>query len=415
LDDKHQSRLGIEIYIRGVSRQEKLMRRIPGSRVLWVALVLGVGLLVFSFAGWFSPAAASVPQFATVDIAHPEQIQSPENSTCLFCHEKTGISRSFSNGDILPVTFDTQVFSESVHQKVACSTCHADIASFPHQEMTAQSLREYSLQRYTICKDCHAEQFQENLDSVHMREIASGDFNAAICTDCHNPHSQKPITGEDGNLFPEARLEIPERCARCHSVIYEAYEQSVHGSSLSQENNPDVPTCTDCHGVHNITDPRTNQFRINSPLLCAQCHTDQKVMDKYGLSTQVLNTYVADFHGTTVTLFEKTAPDQATNKPVCYDCHGIHNIKKVDDPVYGLRMKQNILIACQKCHADATENFPDAWMSHYIPNEDKYPLVFYVNLFYKFFIPGVLGAMAVFVLSDIARRLIERFKGAKRA
>ena len=33
------------------------------------------------------------------------------------------------------------------------------------------------------------------------------------------------------------------------------------------------------------------------------------IMDKYGISTQVLNTYVADFHGTTVTLFEKQSPD----------------------------------------------------------------------------------------------------------
>jgi hypothetical protein len=39
-----------------------------------------------------------------------------------------------------------------------------------------------------------------------------------------------------------------------------------------------------------------------------------------------------------VTLFEKTSPDQATNKPVCFDCHGVHNIQGVDDPQYGLAM-----------------------------------------------------------------------------
>ncbi len=53
-------------------------------------------------------------------------------------------------------------------------------------------------------------------------------------------------------------------------------------------------------------------------------------MDKYGISTQVLNTYVADFHGTTVTLFEKQSPDAQTNKPVCYDCHGVHDIAATD-------------------------------------------------------------------------------------
>ena len=138
-------------------------------------------------------------------------------------------------------------------------------------------------------------------------------------------------------------------------------------------------------------------------------------MDKYGIPTQVLNTYVADFHGTTVTLFEKTSPDQVTNKPVCFDCHGVHNIKRVDDPQYGLAMKENLLAACNKCHPDATTNFPDAWMSHYIPSPTKYPIVYYVNLFYTIFIPTVIGGMLIYVLSDVARRLIERRKGVKHA
>ena len=75
--------------------------------------------------------------------------------------------------------------------------------------------------------------------------------------------------------------------------------------------------------------------------------------------------------------------------------------------------KQNILVACQKCHPDATTNFPDAWLSHYIPDQENYPIVYYVNLFYKIFIPLVLGGMGVFVITDIIRRLINRWKGAK--
>jgi hypothetical protein len=50
-------------------------------------------------------------------------------------------------------------------------------------------------------------------------------------------------------------------------------------------------------------------------------------------------------------------------------------------------------------------------MSHYVASPDKFPLVYYVNLFYKFFIPAVLGGMAVFVITDFIRRLIERRKG----
>jgi hypothetical protein len=128
-------------------------------------------------------------------------------------------------------------------------------------------------------------------------------------------------------------------------------------------------------------------------------------MDKYHISTDVMNTYVADFHGTTVTLFSKEKNGADTNKPVCYDCHGVHNITKVDDPQRGLQIKENMLATCQKCHPDASNNFQASWMSHYIATPKKFSLVYYVNLFYKILIPVVLVGMGVFVLSDILYRL----------
>ncbi|MCJ7695291.1 MAG: hypothetical protein MUO40_07665, partial [Anaerolineaceae bacterium] len=172
--------------------------------------------------------------------------------------------------------------------------------------------------------------------------------------------------------------------------------------------NTDAPSCIDCHGVHNIEDPTTNEFRLNSPQICAKCHTDPEVMDEYDISTDVLDTYVADFHGTTVTLFEKQTPDAETNKPVCYDCHGIHDIKRADDPDKGLQVRENLLVRCQVCHPDATINFPDAWLSHYIPSAEKTPLVYYVNLFYMILIPVVLGGMGLLVVLDFTKQMRDR-------
>jgi hypothetical protein len=90
----------------------------------------------------------------------------------------------------------------------------------------------------------------------------------------------------------------------------------------------------------------------------------------------------------------------------------VHNIASVNDPQKGLALKQNILVACQKCHPDASTNFPDSWLSHYIPSPDKAPLVYYVNLFYMIFIPLILGGMAVVVLTDIYRKVRSRGKPA---
>jgi hypothetical protein len=136
-------------------------------------------------------------------------------------------------------------------------------------------------------------------------------------------------------------------------------------------------------------------------------------MDKYGVSSDVLNSYVADFHGTTVVLFEPETPDAEINKPVCFDCHGVHDIAWADDPIKGLHARQNLMARCQVCHPDATENFPDAWLSHYIPSPDKNALVYYVNLFYKILIPGVIGGMAVLVSMDAGRTLLNRYRSRK--
>lgn len=370
-----------------------------------VGIVLGILILLF---------AATLLPTTSVSAAPLPQREQPSDETCLFCHQKEGMSVEIG-GQPLSLTIDPDRFSTSVHgmEQIACADCHSNITSFPHPEVTASSPRDFSLEMYPSCQQCHGEQYQKVLDSVHQTMLAAGNINAAVCTDCHNPHTQSRLTNKDtGELLEYARLHIPETCAKCHSKIYDNYKDSVHGSALTEEGNPYVPTCIDCHGVHNIQDPRTNTFHNSTPYLCAECHTNENIMKQYDISTKVLDTYVADFHGTTVKMFEETYPDQPTNKPVCTDCHGIHDIVKVDDPNAGIALKSNLLVKCQQCHPNATtDTFTDSWMSHYEPSPEAWPIVYYVNLFYKFFIPAVLGGMIVFVLSDAYRRFIARGKG----
>ena len=335
----------------------------------------------------------------------------PSDDTCLACHQQEGMTAQIG-GQPVPLTISADHFAASVHgtENVACVDCHTNITGFPHPEVTASSPRDFSLDMYPTCEKCHADQYQKTLDSVHQKAIAAGNTNAAVCTDCHNPHTQARLTDKSsGKLMQEARAAVPDICAKCHSTIADAYKGSVHGAALLNENDANVPTCTDCHGVHNIQSPTTNSFRNSVPFLCAKCHTDETLMKQYGLSTNVLSTYVADFHGTTVQMFDKDFPDQPTNKPVCTDCHGVHDIIKVDDPNAGIAFKKNQLVKSQQCHPNATTTtFTDDWLSHYQPSPRAFPLVFFVNLFYKIFIPAVLGGMLVFVLSDVYRRFIAR-------
>jgi hypothetical protein len=334
---------------------------------------------------------------------------------CLDCHGEAGSSVTFKDGSSRDVTIDRAAWAASVHGSMgaSCTDCHAEHSEYPHPEVEAGSARDYTLSHYTSCQQCHEDQFKKQLDGVHIKAIAAGNKNAAVCSDCHNPHAQRKITGEDGKLLPEGRLGIPQTCARCHGGIQKQYRESVHGAALV-DGNPDVPTCIDCHGVHDIRDPRTAEFRLASPRLCADCPTDAQKMAKYKLSTEVLRTYVADFHGSTVTLFERRHPDQVTNKPVCYDCHGVHDIARVDDPKNGLEVKANLLRTCRKCHPDATTNFPDAWLSHYIPSRDHNPVVYWAQVAYNILIPTVVGGMALFVATDFVRRRIDRRRHVER-
>lgn len=335
-----------------------------------------------------------------------------EDATCLTCHSNPDLMVEFDDGSEKSGHINGTAYITSVHgqQGMTCRGCHPDHEEYPHPEVPADaaaSSRAFTLELNETCLDCHPAQANEVLDSNHARALAAGHPEAAVCVDCHGAHATLELS--------TARVQIATTCRKCHAGIYDQYNHSIHGEALTEENNTDVPSCVDCHGVHTMEDPTTAQFRLNSPNLCGSCHADEALMGKYGISTDVFETYVADFHGTTVTMFEKQSPDAPTNKAVCYDCHGVHDIRAMDDPESIAASKENLLETCQKCHPDATTNFPDSWTSHYQPTFDKQPLVATVNLFYIILIPATLGFMAFFVVIDAGRKFTSGKKTAKHA
>lgn len=377
---------------------------LAGLILSWMMLVPQASAATFDQQS--TPTPAAIP--AQTEQEPPLQL-SIADDVCIGCHGTPGLTLPLENGEILDLYVNPEDHANSIHGQLgyACVQCHAQVGNYPHPPFQATDIRQASIKLYEVCQRCHIQEYRLALDSHHAFELQSGNPQAAICTDCHTAHSIRQLLDpQTRQTLPEARVWIPETCAKCHSLIYEKYKDSVHGSALIGEGNPDVPTCIDCHGVHNIADPTTNFFRLKSPQICAGCHTDPRIMGKYGISTDVLTTYVADFHGTTVAIFEKLSPDAETNKPVCYDCHGVHDIVRASDPQKGLSVRQNLLARCQVCHPDATTNFPDSWASHYIPSLDKNAAVYYVNLFYKFFIPTLLGSMGILVFLDFGRSLI---------
>jgi predicted CXXCH cytochrome family protein len=320
--------------------------------------------------------------------------------SCLDCHAQPGLSMTLASGEILPLYVDPEIYQASVHgDKLLCTDCHTSITGFPHPPLTIPDRREYNIAQYELCQRCHFDNYTKTLDSIHYLILSSGHLNAPLCTDCHGAHNVASPS--------QPRAKISQTCSQCHPAISEQYIASVHGEALLEDDNFDVPVCTDCHQSHTILDPRTASFRLQSVQLCSSCHGDAALMKKYGISPDVVKTYLQDFHGRTVALVEGENKDFLVEEAVCTDCHGIHDIQQVENPNSRV-IKANLLETCRKCHPDATENFPGAWLSHYEPSIDKYPLIFSIKWFYIILIPFILVGLSVHVLLDLWRRITNR-------
>ncbi len=353
------------------------------TRILTCALVVA-GLCAL-------PARASIPA---------------EQDDCLGCHgSDPSQTMDLPSGEKLSLYVDQAVFAKSVHGEILrCCDCHADKTGYPHDSKPFQTRRDVTVAYYEQCKSCHFANYTKTLDGVHFAVMAKGNRKAALCVDCHGFHDISRPT--------EPRARISQTCAGCHADVNKVYLKSVHGKGLTA-GNQDVPVCTDCHRAHDIADPRDGSLALRTPEICGRCHTDAKLMARYGLSTKVVDTYLRDFHGMSASLTrghlkpgEKRDPKTLV-AAVCTDCHGVHDIARTDDPGSPV-VRANLVKTCRKCHAGATDNFPASWLSHYEPSPEKAPLVWAVQLFYRLMIPFMIGGLVLQIALHLWRVVVNR-------
>ena len=337
----------------------------------------------------------------TLVLASPAYAQpsAVDDQTCLACHGDPALSLKLRDGATVSLHVPRNALAQSVHAKVACADCHTGMAEVPHPERAFASRRDITAALDVQCRRCHFANYAKTLDSVHQPAVARGDRTAPICVDCHGAHDvKKPST---------PRALVSRTCAKCHDGVATAYARSVHGRALTQ-GNADVPICTDCHHAHDVAGPRRTEWELRTPEMCGACHANAALMGKYGLSTNVLSTYLVDFHGKTASLRRhQGAPTTGPVVARCTDCHGIHDIQKARDPQSPV-IKANLLQMCRQCHAGAGDNFPDAWLSHYEPSLHKAPLVYAVKLGYAVVIPFMIGGLGLQILLHLWRLMANR-------
>ncbi|MEJ2201825.1 MAG: cytochrome c3 family protein [Desulfuromonadaceae bacterium] len=257
---------------------------------------------------------------------------------CLECHE-----------DVVTV----EEFSRSVHGQNACTSCHVDLADLQaHIDGTM-------FPAPVNCVRCHKKQSAEHFSSVHQ-------LNDIKCADCHSDiHMLTPWQGD--------KRKVVNKCIECHDS-HEDYLESSHGKAVFA-GNPDSAACNDCHNLHEVKalgDPNSHDNREFHTSICLKCHADEEMMERNGVLSVAVETYMDSYHGKNYRL---GFPELVAG---CADCHTSHNVLPAADENSSVN-EAHLVETCAKCHEKATPLFA-MYYPHGSHDKDQYPLLYYTFL-----------------------------------
>lgn len=369
---------------------------------------------------------------------------------CLKCHGANAAD------DVKSIVIDPELIKGSIHGDLDCNDCHNIQSDKPHKGVRdvlcgtchAEEAQKYALSPHVegkkvsaedipscfschgghdilaisdersrvnhknsvkVCIKCHEDQsIKDKFDvlpepqmikayenSVHGYALmVEGNMDAPACVDCHGSHSFLPSDRPDS---PIGKKKIAETCGRCHEQIKNDYESSVHGVTLAN-GVMESPTCTDCHGEHDIKahlDENSKVYATHIPETCSACHASEKVVGKYGLKADRIETFKESFHGTGLEFGEPRFAN-------CASCHGYHKVYQQSDS-RSLINKANIQNTCGQCHDDLPEDFAQGTV-HVAAEKDSSTGTYYVRKFYYIFIPIIIIGFIVYRVLEYKRR-----------
>lgn len=319
-------------------------------------------------------------------------------NSCGRCHEKA--LQAFEASD--HATKNT-----GLSPSPSCVTCHskAIVAEAGQAPSAAHKLAQIQL-----CESCHVKSrevaqrttmgasFVSSFEqSVHGTALLAGKADAPGCADCHGNHDTKQASEAGSSV---GHSQIAATCAKCHPAHAEAYGTSVHAAALARGVS-DAPTCTDCHGEHDIKsrhDPASSIHAKNlSQQVCASCHASVKLSRKYGLAADRFATFTDSYHGLAV----RGGAVEVVN---CASCHGAHAIKSHKDPTSSIH-KDNLVQTCGKCHQGASSGFTIGNVHASESQKDTEPVLYWVSTLYVSLIFAVIGGMFLHNLLDFIKKI----------
>ena len=372
------------------------------------------------------------------------------NEDCLDCHGEKDLSMIRDDSTEVSLYVDEDHLSNSVHEDMDCTDCHTVPAAHldeefdePVEKVNCADCHEDEQDEYknsihalqdgyeglhtakcvdchgthnilaaddtastiyptnlaTTCGECHSKPevmrrigFRRNLDpiesyrnSVHGKALAADpEGDAPTCTECHGSHDILAVMDGKAKLN---KHNISATCGQCHDDEETAYEESIHWASIKR-GHYEAPTCTNCHGEHNIQVTSDAQSPTNRVLqatkLCAGCHSSPTLMENFGLDPRRFESYMKSYHGLAVL---KGDPNAAT----CTSCHETHAIRSKVDKECSVN-EANLVQTCSKCHKKVTPRFAKIEM-HPIDMHSRNPIAYFFKNLYLWLIVIVIGGM----------------------
>ncbi len=285
-------------------------------------------------------------------------------ATCASCH---------TAHSILP---HTDPASSIARRNIAatCTRCHGQIEAV-HRKIIKGALWEKEANVLPACVDCHQphkvrkvfytqgmadadclrchadERLKGSQDRrsliVHAADLARSRHAKVTCSQCHSEVNASRVR-------PCETITRKVDCAACHAEIGQQYQRSTHGQLLAR-NDPNAPTCKECHGTHNVLgklDPQSLTFATNVPGLCARCHREgQKAAVRYaGPQHEIIKHYTESTHG------KGLLKSGLTVTATCHSCHTAHSVLPRSDPESSVNVK-NVPATCGRCHHGIQEQY----------------------------------------------------------
>lgn len=265
----------------------------------------------------------------------------------------------------------SQLFKQDVHRLkgISCAGCHGGNDRTDDREAAmATSAGFIGVPKGDAiserCAACHSDaakmksygsslptgQLEQLNASVHGKLTLTGREHIAQCTTCHGAHGIAPVRSPRSPVSP---LNVVKTCSSCHAQAaymqaynpslpvdqLQKYRTSIHGIR-NAKGDEHVAECASCHGSHNIlrhTDAKSRVYPLNIPGTCADCHSDEVRMKRYGIPTNQYEQFAGSVHG--VALLKK----QDLGAPACNDCHGNHGATPPG--------VESVSKVCGTCHA----------------------------------------------------------------